>query len=753
MAVALLVVAIAGAVVAAIYWGRQKNDSNDMKPLGLGDFSVTQCQEGSAFPLLWGTKKITSNILWYGNLVSEEQYQETGGKGGGDDTVSGYRYFMDMWLALCWSPHGGASVLDVYSGGESVGISGLGTYYLNPGNTAYYPTEPGAYANKMPGLAHIFLDKFDLGTNTSYVPNLEFVIKNTSNCSLTHTNMTEGVNPAAIVWDVLALVGVPTSSIDSVSFQSAADYWYDKGYGLNVVLQSQKFADEMIAELLTYVDFSLYQDDTGLWILVPFKSTDTYVSTLNTDDMKDFRYIRKSWDDTSNDFRATYIDEDQEYTQRNVCVDNIASINLVEHRIEKSLDLTAFNQLDTASKRLTEIMKVYSYPSAQIQVSVPYRHITLNIGEIVRINNTDYDIEDQDFRVVSIEETDDSNYVRLTLNEMTEGLFDDNYNVAGGTSWTDPDYSAQSLAYQKIFEMPFSESIGTTTTFLCLGHRKGIENGFTVYKTTSGGADATFVANLTTFSTRGTLAADYLIATGRTIDDDVGILLTPYTFDPSWNTISRTNLFNTRRILVCGNEIMAFQSIVPEGVSSYRLKGVMRGILGTPVENHTSGTEIWITTIDDNLIATSGGGTTYYKFVPFVGGKLADISTCTTITATSTLKALTPLAPTRLVATRVGANVSVVVIPSVYNPDKILNSAGTKDATLQTDKSAYDYLGYLQYKYGATWIDVALGTHTFNFNQGGAFTIYVRYNNGGLEGQQSSVYVTGSDGTYYGGSV
>ena len=744
--------AIIAAVGAAVWYGMKKMPNpNEMKPLGLGDFQITQCNEGEAIPLLWGTKKITGNIVWYGNLVSVEQSEDVGGKGmGGGAPITGYQYYMDIWQGLCWSPHGGLSILNVYSSDKEIGVAGLGTYYLNPGNTAYFPTEPGVLANKMPGMAHIFLDRFDLGVNASFVPNLAFVLKNTSPCPLTYANMTTGINPAAIVYDILTYCDVVATDIDLVSFQAAANYWYNKDYGLNIVLQSQKWADEMIAELQTYVDFGLYQDDTGKWILTPFTDADASVDTINTEDVKDFKFNRKTWDDTTNDFRATYTDEDQDYSQRNITIDNIASINLIGHRIDKSIDLSAFNQVDTASKRLAEIMKGLSYPNADIQTSVPYRFITRHIGDVLEINNTDYGIVAQEFRLVSLEETDDANYVKMTLTEKP--LFDDTYALGGGTLWVPPDNLPRSLSYQKMFELPFSESLGTAPTFLCLGQRKGCENGFAVYSTTAGGGDPRFQKNLTTFSTKCVLGANYLKSTGLTIDDTTGILLTPHRFDPEWATISRTNLFSTRRVLVCGNELMTFETIVPEGVlGAYRLKGVMRGVLGTPVEDHTIGSEIWIADINNNTITMTGSGTSYWKFVPYVDTASADITTCSVITATTTLKAVAPLAISRCVATRVGVNVSCVITPAAYQPSIIQNQAGTKDSSLQTDSATLGYFGYLQYKVAAgSWVDVVAGTHSFNYNQAGAHTLHIRYNNSGVIGQERDTTIGAGDAVYVG---
>jgi hypothetical protein len=50
------------------------------KPASLEDFDVPTAEEGRPIPVVFGTVEITgSNVLWYGDLKSEE-IRESGGK-------------------------------------------------------------------------------------------------------------------------------------------------------------------------------------------------------------------------------------------------------------------------------------------------------------------------------------------------------------------------------------------------------------------------------------------------------------------------------------------------------------------------------------------------------------------------------------------------------------------------------------------------------------------------------------------------
>jgi hypothetical protein len=79
--IALLVgVVVAGVMIATM---RNMQPSQDqMKPQGLDSFQMTQNSEGQVVPMVWGKVRLTTNLLWYGNLETQPVYSKGGGKGG-----------------------------------------------------------------------------------------------------------------------------------------------------------------------------------------------------------------------------------------------------------------------------------------------------------------------------------------------------------------------------------------------------------------------------------------------------------------------------------------------------------------------------------------------------------------------------------------------------------------------------------------------------------------------------------------------
>ena len=92
-----------------------KMNVQQMKAAALSDFSYNQANEGAPVPLTYGTVKIAGNIIWYGNLKTVEEKQHvSGGKGGGggSDVVTGYKYYIDIWIALSY---GQVTIIDTYN--------------------------------------------------------------------------------------------------------------------------------------------------------------------------------------------------------------------------------------------------------------------------------------------------------------------------------------------------------------------------------------------------------------------------------------------------------------------------------------------------------------------------------------------------------------------------------------------------------------------------------------------------------------
>jgi len=217
-------------------------------------------------PLVYGTVKIAGNIIWYGNLVTEEQKQHvSGGKGGGgQDVTVGYKYYIDIWISLCM---GQVTILDTYNNEKKEALTYDSTIF-NDGTGSTYPTEPGQYASAISGVAHIFYKKLYVGISPT-LPTINYVLKRTLPNDISYANLASGSNPAAVVYDILTnQLSIPQTEIDINSFNTAATTYYNDGLGINLAITTQKKGLDLIKYVMQFVNSVCYKDEiTGLYTI------------------------------------------------------------------------------------------------------------------------------------------------------------------------------------------------------------------------------------------------------------------------------------------------------------------------------------------------------------------------------------------------------------------------------------------------------------------------------------------------------
>lgn len=131
MGVGLIIAAVTiGATVATTLFakGPRSTKGADMAPANLDAFRLTTAEEGTVIPRVFGTVRLPGNLLYYGNLSSEPEYEETtvGGKGGKkkkQKVLQGYHYRMDVWQG---HRHGAAGTCRRVSGRPAAYGAGRG---------------------------------------------------------------------------------------------------------------------------------------------------------------------------------------------------------------------------------------------------------------------------------------------------------------------------------------------------------------------------------------------------------------------------------------------------------------------------------------------------------------------------------------------------------------------------------------------------------------------------------------------------
>lgn len=700
---------------------------------------ITTADEGAVIPVLFGTAKFPGNIVGYANFFGKKKKKK-------GQTI-GYDYFLDVWESICM---GKITIENIYTKDKDENPVSSSTIF-NDGTSSTYPTTMGEYANSMPGVASYFWKTMYLGLEVTFVPTIHFVAKRVMpDIPISYPTLTNGFNPAAIIYILLTDNGCPTSKIDTTKFNAAATYWHSRDYGLNIPINKQDKLKTIIKNVLSYVGGVFGKDSQGKYFIRAFDPSHASVATISSenDDFIEFEFTRKTWADTYNEFRGSFTDKTQDYSSRTLIAKNRANINLQGRVRSLNVNLDAFIDVTDASRRLWEVMKKESYPYAQCSIKTNLSFSFVQVGDVITLVNLDDGIVTADFRVLEKQWFDNTkNEVSFQCEQMTETLFDDEFIIAGGTQYIKEVYTPLPLVKQKIFELPYNSSFKHETALLMLAARVGtFENGWNALVSFDN-IDYEDYGEFGDWSMYGTLDTAYPITTDY-IDDITGITFTPYQEDPEFLSVSRATLFSTNRYALMGTEIVRFQNIELVG-ASYRLTGIIRGCFNTPIATHAISSDIWLFIIGDNVLTGVNASAFYIKMTPFFMSALVDAADATAISVAPTGYAKIPFKPCRIEAVRSGSTITVTWWPT--NQD--IEGAGAVSADSQTDQypSAYDQDFEIYHTLATT--PVVVNGVTTVITTALQTTVYVRARRDGYVSAYVSVLVPVADGTYVGPDV
>lgn len=146
--------------------------SPKMKPGGL---NIQTSQYGIPVPVVYGTRKIAGNLIWYGNFQSHEVEAE-GGKGGSDSQVIGYTYTVGLAFGLCMAPPGRRMHINkAWAGKNETSLERISVYNGSQTSPDSYLAGFVSRAPVWKNLCYVVLRDYDLG-NSTQPPNFTFEV-------------------------------------------------------------------------------------------------------------------------------------------------------------------------------------------------------------------------------------------------------------------------------------------------------------------------------------------------------------------------------------------------------------------------------------------------------------------------------------------------------------------------------------------------------------------------------------------------
>ena len=723
----LLAAIVIGGLAALTYeLSSSVPSTKKLKPASLADFSITQANEGQPIPVIYGRVKLLGNIIWYGNLETEEvtksiHYTSLFVFHHTKKVLTGYKYYIDMWQALCM---GKAVIEEIYLSDDKSKQISCSFYVWSDGtqdiwdeqiqvpiSTTYSYTSSLSqlislpYYPKLYGVTHIFFKRFLCGENVTSIPAVYYTVRRVLETGLPNEDVYDsdgnylGNNPAAIIYDLLVnFAQINPIDINWDSFVDAANYFNSEQIGLNYVFSSTQKIQDVIEQICKLTETILDYDESGKIILRILKNTDTAVTTIE-DNFSEFNLSREGWATLTNTFRANFVEDG---VVRTIVLENPAALQYSRERITQDYDLTAISNRNLAYKLLTKIMKKLSYPKSTLQVKVPLKYAFLSIGDVVTIINNKIGLNG-DFRVVEIEEPKPGDTeLSLSLIQHSEKIFDSYYISSGESLNSGISITLDPFKYVYLYELDYNNYTKDALAYvLFVPKQAGYITGYAVYTSLDGENYELFTTSRG-FGTVGTLTKDYPIT--KDIDDEIGIYYTPAVdYLIAYPNIPRDDLFKTNRVAVLvpptydKEELIAFQNfeIVDNSQpTEVHLSGIVRGLNWTQEQSWNTGDLIFITYVtDDNILFIPYTTPFYVKVVPMYGNISGSLEDAQAIYVEPKFKAKKPLPPYKVSAKRIsGEDVEI----TVFAKSKTLSSgSGIFGAEVSLDTYPFEYEGTL----------------------------------------------------------
>lgn len=312
----------------------------DIKPPGASDqLQLPSNTIGTVIYDLLGTGKVSGGqLLFYGKEFTVEQTEKTGGKGGGGEQVTGYKYYCTWAIGMCKGPVDclytifaddklvWQGELNRSNGSEVILLQGLekdmGPMRFHFGTdddelVAQDLADIGeilgdvALVSPYRGLCWAFFSGCCMG-DYNRMPTMSFVFRKSPVLSFNANNaiMVYDYNPIHAIWYVLCeMLGLSTDWLHSGDFSTVANQLYNDGLGISILFSQQQDALSWLESINTHVDMLLRYGSDGKFH--PKLIRDDYNSaTLPLIDehmlQEEPEFTRGSWIETINEIKVQY---------------------------------------------------------------------------------------------------------------------------------------------------------------------------------------------------------------------------------------------------------------------------------------------------------------------------------------------------------------------------------------------------------------------------------------------------------------
>lgn len=585
--------------------------------------------QGLPIPLGWGKNRVPSNLIWYGDFRATAQTSSQGGKGGVESESTTYTYTAALMFAIGFGTIAG--VTQVYKEKAKYAPSALGwSVFTGTGTqsewgymTTNHPTEALRYMD----IAYVAAGPYSLDSSGS-ITSHSFEV-NWRN-AFGGPNSVVDANPKDIVTDFLtnSVYGAlfPSASLDALT--QFGNYCAANGIFYSPLVAEQQEAHSIVETWVETANAQPFWSEGKLKITpygdkavtgngVTFTPATTVAFNLDANHfLEPVRVIRKTSADAFNVVTVEFLNRASDYNKD--VVDARDDVSIQTYGLRPAPVLTAHFICDAAVARKVAQLKLqrHQFVRSQYVVKLPFVFFEIEPMDILTLTDANLGLSAKPVTVLEVETAEDFTITLLCEDRPGEVGSSGTFTAATSGGYT-PDYNAApgNANTPVVFEPPLAFA-GSPNVFLA----------------TSGGADwggcevwASYdnvnyrqVATMIGKSRHGTLSATF--ASGAATDTVNTAAVTLAVSGGTLATVSTTDVDSLANPSWVDGEIVCSRTATLTGANAYNLTYHKRGLYGTAIASHASGTKY--VRLDEFVAripyaAADIGKTLYIKLVSF----------------------------------------------------------------------------------------------------------------------------------------
>jgi hypothetical protein len=650
--------------------------SNAKQQKAVGSLQFQTSQHGGVIPLVYGTTRVSPNLIEYDDFQATPSSRQGGaGKGGGGGKGGGqqYKYSASVIMGVCQGPIAGIGTVWWDKNVGALSSLPAAVYVGSDGQLTdpYWQTNHAADALGYSGTATVVANNYAMG-NTATLPNFSFEVH--GSLSLSGTNGLDA-NPASIVSDFLTNprygAGFPPANLSDLTLYST--YCQALGMMLSPTLDTQQEAQHHLSDIVKITNSAIvwsggllkivpYGDQTVSGYGTTYAPNTTPIYSLGEDDFivqessvgtssgvvpgglalrsaagpitggfsgDPVRVARSTPADATNSIQLECLDRSNSYNTAVVEAFDQAAIALYGVRRDSSLKARAIVDPANVGPIVAQLMlqrallfrNTYTF-------RLGWKYCLLEPMDLVQITDSLLGASALTVRITAVEE-DEEGTLSITAEDFfggfsTAALYPKQAAVGYVPNWSS---APGDINAPIIFEPPAALATGGLEIWVALS---GSSNwgGAQVWISSDGNSYALAGAVISP-ATQGTLIADLPSHPSPDTTDILSVDLTES--KGGLVSVSAADAANLVTLCYVGGELLSYQTATLTGPNRYDLTTVYRGAYATMIVDHPTGAQfarldgsIGRFSYPNNLI----GQIIYLKFpsINIVGGGLQSLA-------------------------------------------------------------------------------------------------------------------------------